>query len=119
MDREKSVSALRRQIRDAVLDGGVYDGIAVELVGDGFVVSFEEVLIDAVVFIEQLQRGFEPLRQTVNRSVVEALVVNAAHFEDDAEVPGLGEKTCRSDEAVEIHLLVERAGLVVVLEDSA
>ena len=94
-------------------------GIGVELVGDGLVVALEEVLVDAIVFVEQLQRRFEALRETVNRSVVETLVVDAANFEDDADLPALGEKNVRTDKAVEIDLLAERAGLVVVLEDSA
>ena len=76
-------------------------------------------MVDAVVFVEQLQRRFEPLRETVNRSAVETLVIDAANFEDDADLPALGEKNVRTDETVEIDLLAERAGLVVVLEDSA
>ena len=113
------MSALLAEVGDAIFDRGVYDGIGVELVGDGLVVPLEEVLVDAVVFIEQLQRRFEPLRETVNRSVVETLVIDAANFEDDADLPALGEKNVRTDKAVEVDQLAERAGLVVILEDSA
>ena len=52
-------------------------------------------------------------------AVVETLVIDAANFEDDAHVAAFGEKNVRPDEAVEIDLLAEGAGLVVVLEDSA
>ena len=78
---------LAAKIGDAILDRGVYDGIAVELVRDGFVVALEEVLVEAVVFVEQLQGGFEAFCETVNRCVVETLVVDAANFEDDARPP--------------------------------
>ena len=76
-------------------------------------------MVDAAVFVEQLQRGFEALRETVNRSRIEALVVHAADFKDEADLTGLGQKDVRTDEAKEIDLLVERAGLAVVFEDAA
>ena len=113
------MSALLAEIGDAILDRGIHDRIAVELVRDGFVVALEEVLVDAVVLIKQLQRGFEALREAINRGAVETLIVHAANFEDEADLAGLREKHVRADEAVEIDLLTERAGLVVVLEDSA
>ena len=93
MESEKSVSALLREIRDAILDGGIDDGFVIELVGDSLVVPLEEVLVDAVVFVEQLQRRFEALGEAVERVPVEALVVHAANFEDDADLAGLREKT--------------------------
>ena len=46
---------LAAEIGDAVFDGSVHDGVAIELVRDRFVVAFEEVLVDAVVFVEQLE----------------------------------------------------------------
>src|ERR1700730_15863829 len=48
-----------RKESDTILDGGIYDRIAIELVWDRFVVPFEEVLIDAVVVIEKLECRFE------------------------------------------------------------
>ena len=86
------MSALLRKVGDAILDRGVHDRIGVELVRDGLVVPLEEVLVDAVVFVEKLQRRFEALREAVNRSAVETFVVHAANFEDDADLPALGEK---------------------------
>ena len=76
-------------------------------------------MVDAVVFIEQLQSGFEALGDAINRSGVETLVVDAANFEDDADLSGLGKKNLRTNETVEIDLLAEGAGLVVVFENSA
>src|SRR5229473_1288516 len=50
-----------RKESDAIFDGCVYDRIAIELVWDRFVVSLEEVLVDAVVVVEQLQCRFKAL----------------------------------------------------------
>src|SRR5712692_4099404 len=47
---------------DAIFDGGIYDRIVIELVRDRFVVSLEEVLVDAVVVVEQLECRFEAFR---------------------------------------------------------
>ena len=94
-------------------------GIAVELVRDGFVVALEQVLIDAAVLVKQFQRRLQALGQAVDRGLVEALVVDAANFEDHADLSGLRQKHLRPDEAVEIDLLRERARLVVVLENPA
>src|SRR5271169_4577709 len=107
------------EIRDTVPYRRVYDGIGVQLVGYGLVVALEEVLVDTIVFIEQLQGRFEPLRETIKGSRVEALIVNAANFEDGTYLPGLCEKDLRPDKAVEVDLLAEAASLVVVLEDPA
>ena len=69
-------------------------GLRVELVRNGFVVPFEQILIEPVVFVEQLQRRFEALGESVNRCAVEALEIDAAHFEDDPDLATLGEKSC-------------------------
>ena len=87
-------------------------GFAIELVGNRFVVLFEQVLVDAVVLVEQLQCGFETLGEAVDRSAIEAFVINPTYFEDDADLAALGQKHRRSDEPVEIDLPAERAGLV-------
>src|SRR5208283_2471412 len=110
---------LAAEVGDAVFDRSVHNGAGVEFVGDRFLVAFEEVLVDAVVFVEQLQGRFEALRETVNRGIVETLVIDAAYFEDDAHLAAFCEKDVRPDEAVEIDLLAQRAGLVIVFEDSA
>src|SRR5258708_4202841 len=73
---------LAPEIRDAILNRGVYDWVAIELVGDGLVVALEEVLVDAVVLVEQFQSGFETFRETVKRSGVGTLVIDASHFEN-------------------------------------
>src|SRR5260221_7093646 len=109
---------LAPEIRDAILNRGDYNWAAIELVRDGLVVALEEVLVDAVVFVEQFQSGFETFRESVKRSGVETLVVHTTHLEDDADLAGLCEKDIRPDEAIEIDLLAEGAGLVVVFEDS-
>jgi hypothetical protein len=66
---KQSVS-LTAEIGDAILNRSVYDGVSIELVRDGLVVALEEVLVDAVVFVEQFQSGFETFRETVKRGGV-------------------------------------------------
>src|SRR5712692_12036209 len=56
--RKKRVRFGRKE-SDAIFNGGIYNSIAIELVRDRFVVSFEEVLVDAVVVVEQLECRFE------------------------------------------------------------
>src|SRR5438105_15496539 len=64
--RKKRVS-FACKIRKAILDGGIYDWFAIELVRDALFVPLEEVLIDAVVVVEQLEGRFETLREAVER----------------------------------------------------
>src|SRR5882724_11124827 len=104
--RKKRVS-FACKIRKAILDGGIYDWFAIELVRDALFVPLEEVLVDAVVVVEQFQCRFETLCQSVERVPIQALVVNALNFEDDAQVAGLGEENMGIDEPVEVHLFIE------------
>ena len=76
-------------------------------------------MVDAVIFVEQLQRRFQTLRETVNRCGVETFVVDATDFKNESDLPTLGQENVWTDEPVEIDLLAEGAGPVVVLEDSA
>src|SRR5258708_40357248 len=115
--RKKRVRFGRKE-SDAIFDGGIYDRIAIELVRDRFVVPLEEVLVDAVVFVEELERRFETLCQAVKRVPIQALVVDAPNFKDDTEVSRLGEENLGIDKPVKIHLLVKRTRLRVILEDS-
>ena len=41
------------EVGNSIFDRGINDGASVEFVGDSRVVAFEEVLIDAVVLIEE------------------------------------------------------------------
>jgi len=70
----KKLVGLAAEVGDAVFDRAINDGIAVQSVGNGLVVALEEVLVDAVVFVEQLQSGLETLCEAVNGRSVEALV---------------------------------------------
>ena len=115
--RKKRVG-LAAEIGDAILDRRIHDWVAVELVRDGLVVALEEILVDAIVVTKEFQRGLEALRQCIDRRSVEALVIHAAHFENETELAGFRKEHFGADESVEVHSLVERAGLVVVLEDS-
>src|SRR6266478_9774788 len=67
IDRQgKERVGLAAEVGDAIFDRGVYDRIAVEPVRDRFVVALEEVLVNAVVLVEQLQGRFEAFREAVN-----------------------------------------------------
>src|ERR1700676_5037293 len=115
--RKKGVG-LGAKIGDAVLDRRVHDGVAVELVRDGFVVALEEVLVDSIVVAKQFQRRLETIREYIDGGSVEALVIHTTHFENDAELAGLREEYFMAHESVEVHSFIERASLVVVFEDS-
>src|SRR5947199_5552562 len=70
--KRKKCVCFGRKESDAILDGGVYDRFAIELVRDRFVVPFEEILIDAIVVVEQLECRFEALCQAVESVPVQA-----------------------------------------------
>src|SRR5260370_41329342 len=91
------------KICQTVLNGCIYDRSVIELVRDTLVVPLEEVLVDAVVSVEELERRFEALCQAVERVPVQALVVDAPNLKDDAEVSGLGEENMGIDKPVEVH----------------
>jgi len=116
--KRKERIGLAGEVGDARLDRRVHDGIAVELVRDGFVVALEQILVDAVVLIEQLQRGLKTFCEAIDRSAVKTLIIHTTHFEDKADITALGEKDVRADETEEVDLLAERAGLSVVFEDT-
>src|SRR5258708_11884471 len=86
--------------------------------GNRLAISFEEKLVYAIVLSKQPQCRFEALGEGINRRSMEALVVDALQFENDTGVARLREKHLRSDEAEEIDHGVERAGLLVGLEDA-
>src|SRR6266849_2457236 len=56
--RKKPVRFGRKE-SDPILDGSIYDWLAIELVRDRFVVSLEEVLVDARVVVEHFECRFE------------------------------------------------------------
>src|SRR5580704_13985798 len=115
--REQRAS-LRFEVGDAIPDGGIDNRIRIELVWDGLVVALEQVLVQAAIFIEQFEGRLQALGETIDRRLVQALVVDAANFENDPDFSGLGQEDFGSDEPVEIHLFRERAGFLVVLENS-
>src|SRR5260370_38131646 len=56
--RKKPVRFGRKE-SDPILDGSIHDWLAIELVRDRFVVSLEEVLVDAIVVVEHFECRFE------------------------------------------------------------
>src|SRR6266404_744157 len=69
-NREKCVG-LACKIRQTILDGCIYDRSVIQLVGDILVVLLEEVLVDAVVVVEQLECRLETLCQAVERIAIQ------------------------------------------------
>src|ERR1700756_1593235 len=114
--RKKRVRFVRK-IREAILDRRVYNRLAIELVRDRLVVPFEEVLVDAVAVVKQLERRFESLCEAVGGGSVQAFVIDAPHFHDNAEVSRLGKEDVGVDKAVEVHLFVEGTCLFVILKN--
>src|SRR5258708_26713931 len=80
------------KICQTILDGCISDRSVIELVWDILVVLLEEVLVDSVVFVEELECRLEALCQAVERVSVQALIVDAPNFKDDTEVSRLGEE---------------------------
>ena len=83
------------------------------------IVALEQVLVDAEPLIENLQRGLEASSDPVELVGVEALIVDASNPNDDADVAALGQKRSLVDEAKQIDQLVERAGVAVIVPNSA
>ena len=54
--KRKERVGLAREVGDAILDGGIDNRVGVEFVRDGLIIPLKQVLIDSVVFIEQLER---------------------------------------------------------------
>ena len=119
VDREgKKRVGLAAEVGDAILDRRVHDGVAVEFVRDGLVISLEEILVEAIVVAKEFQCGLETLGQCIDGCSVEALVIHATHFENETELACFCKEHFGADESVQVHSLVERAGLLVVLEDA-
>src|SRR5207244_3275392 len=66
---------------------------------------------------KRLESAFKLLREACERGLVQAFVIDTPHFHHNAEVSRLGEEHVGVDEAVEVHLFVERTCLFVVLEN--
>src|SRR6267378_3207396 len=105
--KRKKCVCFGRKESDAILDGGVNDGFTIELVRDRFVVPFEEILVDAIVVVEQLECRFEALCQAVERVSGQTFVIDPTNLKDDAQVSGFGKENMRIDKAVQVHLFVE------------
>ena len=74
------------EIGHAVADRRIDNGFAAEGMRNGLAVAFEQELIHPVVLIKQAQGGFEALGQRVHCCSFETLIIDTAHFENDADV---------------------------------
>src|SRR5579883_3192867 len=113
----KQLFGFLREIVDAVANRVVCDGLPAKGVGDGVLIAFKKQLVDTIAFVEQAKRGFQAFRKTVDGGSIQAFVIDAPHFEDDAYLAGFREEDLWTDEAEQIDQRIERTGFLVVLED--
>src|SRR5882762_8666374 len=93
----EKVVGFPREIRDALADGRVDDGLPAKGVRDSRAVPFEQKLIDAIVFVKETERGLKTLGQSVESRRIEALVVHTLQFEHDTGFSRLREEDLRAD----------------------
>ena len=98
---------LRLKELSALLDSGIYQLVAVCLERDIWIVLFEEVLIDAVIGAEKLERGLQMLHGKSLSTLVEGFVVDSFNFQNCCHVAGFSEESVVVPETVEVHLRVQ------------
>ena len=76
-----------------VPDSLVNEFVVVELVRDRLVVALEKILVDAVLLAKSPHRCLEAMRDIVQSVLVQALVVDPVHLDDDARSPDLVRNT--------------------------
>src|SRR2546426_12385833 len=70
----------------AAADGLVDDFVVIELVRNGRVVALEEILIDPKLGVKDFLGDLQPTRDTVERVLVQALVVDALNLNDNPQI---------------------------------
>src|SRR3984893_13982498 len=116
--QRKELARFAAKIFDAVEDSGINHRMAVKLERDPRVVAFEKILVDAVMFIEKSQSRLEAFGEGVNGRAIQAFIVDAVDFEDDAQVACLGQENLIAHESIEIDLAIECASLLVILKNA-
>src|SRR5262249_4547876 len=91
------------EVSDAVADRGIHHGLAAEGIGKTLPAPFEEQLIDAIIFVEQTERSFKTLRQSVKRRRTQALLVLSLEFQHETSLACFRKEDFRPDESEQIH----------------
>jgi len=84
---------------NAIANCGIDDSISAIGVRDRPAVSFEEHLIDAVVFLEEPQCGLKTLCESIHGPLLEAFIVHSLYFENHPDFAGLGKEDVLPHEA--------------------
>src|SRR5439155_26892913 len=77
---------VRLEMVHAVADGLVDDFVVIELVRNGRVIALQEVLIDPKLGVKDFLRNLQATSDTVERVLVQALVVDALNLNDNAQI---------------------------------
>src|SRR5579864_5964509 len=93
------------------------DGIAVGRRLVGMKMGFEKILVNAEFRSAQSESGFQAFRRGIERSLIQAFIINPFNLDDRANGSALGDKAPIVDEAENAALLGECAGLTVVLDE--
>ncbi len=109
--------AFRLKELSSLVDGGVYNRIAILGKGDVGAVRFEEILIDVEAGTEGFQGRFEPLNRIFLFRVVKTFVVHTGDTENHAHIATLREKGCLVPESVQIDVVIERRALFPRFDD--
>ena len=103
MESEKRLSDLALEIRHAVPNRGIDDGFAAEVCEGWQTVSFEQILIQAVVLIEQLERDSSAW-STCRWPHLRGIRNRHRQFRERPRTPRFREEDMGPEEAIEIDL---------------
>ena len=81
--------------------------------------GFEKILINAEFRPAQPECGFQAFRRGIERSLIQAFIINPFNFDDRAYGAALGDKAPIVDEAEYAALFGQCAGLTVVFDEFA
>ena len=106
------------EICDAVGDGLLDHGIVVMLVRKRSALAFEQVLVDSEPLVEDSEGRFKAPGDLIDLRRVQALSVDAAHWEERSPDRRPWSGTLVVDGGVDVDERIQRAGFLVVLEDA-
>ena len=106
------------QVRDALLDSLVRDGLRACGCADRWNRAFDDVLIDVPMLVKQSERCLQAVNDGGALGVRQAFVVDASQPVGDANVARLRQERRVIDEAPERNQAVDAAGVFVVPKDA-
>ena len=85
---------------------------------NGSVEALDDVLIEPEALVESLQSAFQAAAVIVQVRFEATLRIEARHFQSHAEGPGFRLENRLVDKAQQLNLVMERAGVLVLVEDA-